>query len=224
MRKPRAIIYDDDEIILDLLTHFLLKRGYQVYAYKEPKVCPIYENKFENCSHLSPCADLMISDYQMPKMTGIELYQRQAMRGCSVDIKMKAVLSGSTDPSLVEQCTRLGCSFFKKPFRLPELVEWLSACEKHFDLSRPLNNRRENRRYCYKKDIEYFVNLTLQETYNGTTLDKSAAGLGLHIGNPLQTGDKIRILKGLEDAQLTGEVRWCRKHGENAYRVGLLLV
>lgn len=224
MRKPRILIYDDDPVILDLLKHLLLKRGYEVFAYREPKVCPLYETPGEQCAHHSPCADMMISDFEMPKMSGIELYQRQAQRGCAVDIRMKAILSGYTDPSLAEQCKSLRCAFLQKPFQFSELTEWLTACEERLDLSQPLNNRRESNRLGFQQDIVYTINFAPHITYPGTTLDKSTAGLGLHTVSPLRSGDTIKIVKGLENTQLTGEVRWCRKQGDESYRAGLLLV
>jgi CheY-like chemotaxis protein len=82
MRKPRAIIYDDDAVVLDMLTQYFVKRSYQVYSYNEPVVCPLYESLADSCENLAPCADVMISDFQMPKMKGTELFQRQAKRGC----------------------------------------------------------------------------------------------------------------------------------------------
>jgi CheY-like chemotaxis protein len=225
MRKPRVIIYDDDTIILDMLGRFFVKRGYEVYSYNEPVVCPLDEGLADSCANLSPCADVMISDFQMPKMTGIELFQRQAERGCRLDIKMKAIMSGYAGEDLASQYKDLGCSFFQKPFSMPALSVWLSERERHFDLSQQLNDRRANSRYEFKQDIEYCLHsASSQKKFIGITFDKSDDGLGIRIFKPLLIGEKILITKGLEVTHQTGDVKWCSKKGENIYRAGLRLL
>ena len=225
MRKPRVIIYDDDTIILDMLGHFFAKRGYEVCSYNRPTVCPPNEGLADSCENLSPCADVIISDYKMPEMTGIELLQRQSKRGCTIDSKMKAIMSGYADEGLMVQCRDLGCRFFEKPFALSELSNWLSECEKHFDLSQQLHDRRANSRYAFKQDIEYCLpSASSQEKFVGIAFDKSNDGLGIHIFNPLRTGEKIAITKGPEVTQLNWVVQWCSKKGENIYRAGLRLL
>jgi len=115
MRKPRAIIYDDESMILEVLEQFFARRGYEVFLYGSPVVCP-YENLFDSCSDLPRCADIIISDYNMPDMTGIELFQRQLSRGCKTDIKMKAIITGSCNEAILKHCKDLGCRYFQKPF------------------------------------------------------------------------------------------------------------
>jgi CheY-like chemotaxis protein len=153
MRNPRVIIYDDDTIILDMLGHFFVKRGYEVCSYNSPTVCPSHEGPADSCENLSPCADVIISDYKMPEMTGIERLQRQSKRGCTVESKRKAIMSGHAEEGLMAQCRDLGCRFFEKPFVLSELSDWLSECEKHFDLSQQLHDRRANSRYAFKQRL-----------------------------------------------------------------------
>ena len=138
MRRPRVMIYDDDQIVLDMLKLFFTGRGYEVLDYIEPVVCPLNKKPAESCDNFYPCADVIISDYQMPKMTGIELLQNQSKKGCKVDIKMKAIMSGCSDDKIISQCNSLGYSFFQKPFTFSKLSTWLSDLEKLFDLSQQL--------------------------------------------------------------------------------------
>ena len=224
MRKPRAIIYDDDAAILDILRQFLVKRGYEVYSYSGPVVCPLCEGLADSCEKHAPCADVMISDFQMPKMTGIELFQRQAEKGCKLDIKMKPIMSGYAGEDLASQYKDLGCRFFQKPFSIPALSGWLSEREKHFDLSQQLHDRRTSSRNDFKQDIEYSLKHASQEKFSGATFDKSNDGLGLRIFSPLRAGDEITIIKGLEAAHLKGVVKWCSKQSQSTYRSGLRLL
>ena len=132
------MLYDDDQIVLDMLKLFFTRRGYEVFDYIEPVVCPLNKKSAESCDNCHPCADMIISDYQMPKMTGIELLQNQSKRGCKVATKMKVIMSGYSDENIIAQCNELGYSFFQKPFTFSKLSAWLSEHEKHFDLSQQL--------------------------------------------------------------------------------------
>ncbi|MFZ2196302.1 MAG: response regulator [Thermodesulfovibrionales bacterium] len=218
MRKPRVIIFNDDTMLLELLEFYFDRWGYEVFSYQTPIVCSA-----GSCKSLASCADLVISDFKMPQMTGIELFQLQAQRGCRIDRKMKAIMSDYADGALLKQCKDLGYRFFGKPFDYSELYTWVSECEKHFDLSNQLVGK-PNKRYDFIQDIEYCLNASRpHEKLVGFTVNKSTEGLGLRVFNPLYAGQEITILNGLEAPNLKWTVIWCNKVGESAYRAGLRL-
>ena len=138
MRKPRAIIYDDEIVIVQMLERYFSKRGYEVLSYTEPNVCPLYEKCADSCTELNPCGDIVLTDLRMPKMTGIELLQRQAQRGCKIDTRNKAIMSAQFADEDERRIAGLDCSLFEKPFQLAVISNWINECEKRFDLSRPL--------------------------------------------------------------------------------------
>jgi CheY-like chemotaxis protein len=138
MRKPRAIVYDDNEVILQMLDSFLAKRGYEVLCFDGPSPCPIYSEDAKSCPKTHQCADVVITDLKMPRMTGIELLRQQADQGCKLDRRNKALISGYAGEEDFEAIRELGCAFFRKPFDFSELSEWLDECEKRMDLSSPL--------------------------------------------------------------------------------------
>jgi len=45
MRKRRAIIIDNEPVVLQLLVTYLSKRGYEVLSFHEPIVCPVFREK-----------------------------------------------------------------------------------------------------------------------------------------------------------------------------------
>jgi CheY-like chemotaxis protein len=217
------MIFADDLMLLELLGVFFSQSGYEVFSYNIPEVCPLHEGAVDG-ECLAPCADLVMSDFQMPKMTGIELLELQSRRGCRIDNKMKAIMSGYSGGELEAQSEESGYKLFKKPFTYEELSGWLRECEGQLDLSRQLGGKKINGRYDFKQDIEYQLNTAgPDKKFMGFTVNKSPDGLGLRVFNPLYAGQKIKIINGLEVPDLKGIVVWCSKVGENTYRAGLRL-
>jgi CheY-like chemotaxis protein len=92
----------------------------------------------DSCPQHNRCTDILITDNNMPDMTGIELLEIQHHGGCRLTSKNKALVTGNEDPVLQERAAALGCHFFLKPLSLTTLFAWLKECEERFDLSEPL--------------------------------------------------------------------------------------
>jgi DNA-binding response OmpR family regulator len=75
MRKRRAVVIDDEEIIVNLFKEFFSTRGYAVLPYTRPIVCPIRDETMKSCNTDYPCADIIITNFKMPRANGLELLQ-----------------------------------------------------------------------------------------------------------------------------------------------------
>lgn len=139
MRKRRVIIFDDEPVVLLVLEDFFTSRGYEVLTYGAPVDCPLYNGE-ESCRNEAPCGDIVLTDYQMPRMNGIELLQTQARRGCKLNSKNKALMTGFMDGEKAEAVQALGAAFFEKPLPLDVLGRWLDECEQRMDLSQPVGD------------------------------------------------------------------------------------
>lgn len=226
MRKPRAIIYDDDQLILEVMKLYFTRRGYEVFLYSSPVVCPFLKSPTDGCEYPYPCADILISDFKMPIMTGIELFQGQSKLGCKLEMKFKAIMTGYSDNySVISQCDDMGCKFFQKPVTFSQLSGWLGECEKLFDLSQQSGGKRIDIRYECIQAVEYCLHpVDKPEKLVGITVNKSNGGLGLRVFNPLSVGQKITISTELKVPYLQGTVMWCSKLSENIYSAGLRLL
>lgn len=179
MRKRRAILYDDDDIVLDLLQDFLSLRNYDVLTYRKPVFCPLY-GEISDCKNLSPCADIVMSDIRRPGQTGISMLQAQALKGCRVPPENKAVMSGYLDDEEQLRMKMLGCRFFQKPFLLDDISAWLEEREELVDLSQPLGTLRREKRS--------FINETItckaprhETTLTAVAVNTSPSGLCLKL-------------------------------------------
>jgi CheY-like chemotaxis protein len=221
MRKPRAIIFDDEIFVLNMLKDFFVMRGYEVLTFNDPSdICPVYATGGDSCRNGQPCGDVMITDFAMPGVNGVELLEFQAQRGCKLDIRNKSIMSGYIDDRNRERISALGCSFIQKPFTLYALTEWLSACEKRFDLQAPLASRRREERFDSDREVKFSISST-DQLYSGIAVNMSPSGLCLRIPAPLKREDTIRLHAGNFHTCQQATVRWVRQIDSNAYIAGV---
>jgi CheY-like chemotaxis protein len=219
MRKRRAILYDDDLIVLNVLKMFFELRDYEVIACREPVRCPVYDDGHQ-CANARPCADIILADYKMPKMTGIELLQVQAEMGCKVAARNKAIISGYFDSGSLETIRRMGCTAFEKPVTFEELEAWLEEREQGMDLSRPLGlKRKEERKECCD-DVSYQLERE-DEMLPAVLVNKSDSGFCISVRRPPEVKQVVNLVSGKFDPSRRLLVRWTKPSGEGAYLVGM---
>jgi DNA-binding response OmpR family regulator len=219
LRKLRVNIFDDDVSILKLLKGIMSMRDYEILTFERPVVCPIYGTKSNKCDTLNPCADIIITDYQMPQMSGLEMLLHQAQRGCKVDIRNKLVMSSDLDNKGQKMLEELGCTFFSKPFKSNELLAWLDGCEKRIDLSKPLGIIRKEDRYPVNIDIEYTYN-SAEKIYKATVINYSSSGLCLKVDTPLAKGQSIVIKTELPIDCKNASICWAKEMEPNFNTTG----
>ncbi len=222
MRKRRAIIFDDDIVITGLLKKFFILRDYDVVTYNEPLVCPIYLNRTE-CDTNGPCADIMIVDYRMPVMNGIELLKAQQTRKCGLIAKNKALVTGYADSLDRRAVEELGCAFFEKPLNFSRLAAWFDECEQRMHLSHPLGLLRRETRQPSTGDILFEAGPS-PAIQQGSLVNRSPSGLCIRTAVPLWPDQFLAV--HTPDRRFSGpaSVRWIREIENNCYLVGLQLM
>ena len=91
--KLRAFVFEDNDALRTTISSILEKRGYEVFSYSEPLLCPVYLDR--ECPHEHPCMDILITDVRMPNMTGLDFIENQRRYGCKAIVSNKAVISGA---------------------------------------------------------------------------------------------------------------------------------
>jgi CheY-like chemotaxis protein len=136
--RLRVVVVDDEEMIRSLTSSVLEARGYEVIACSEPLFCPIYLDSRCSCPQHQPCCDIIITDINMPNMTGLEFIENQKKNGCKVP--NMAIMSGAWTEAEIDQAKGLNCRIFNKPLKIVEIDRWLDECEKSTDSNRKLSD------------------------------------------------------------------------------------
>ncbi len=221
MRKRRALVFDQEEIVLYLFKNLFTTLGYDVLTFAEPAICPLYHDDADACGQEHACADVMFTALKMPRMTGVEFLELQAARGCRMTGGNKALISESIDENNHRRLETLGSAFFQKPVDFAAVSNWLASCEKRIDLARPLATRRKQER----RTTNYKITCTKggnDDILQATVIDISKSGLCIRLENPLLTGQEIRIGTGLPHGCRSARVVWVSQNADGTYLAGLV--
>jgi len=135
--RPRVLIFEDNDILRSSLKYILDERGYEVFTFSKPKMCQAFDSVHHTCPADYACADVIISDVNMPTKTGLDLIKERQQKGCKV--KYRALMSADWTDSDLKSARELGCYIFHKPFDLKKMLQWLDDCLGELDPERTLS-------------------------------------------------------------------------------------
>jgi DNA-binding response OmpR family regulator len=136
--RPRVLLFEDNDMLRSTLELILDERGYEVFAFANPGLCQVFDSVDHNCPADNACADIILSDVNMPSKTGLELIKERRQRGCKV--KYRALMSGDWTDADLKYAHELGCQIFHKPFSIKELLKWFDDCVEKIKFERKLSD------------------------------------------------------------------------------------
>lgn len=162
----------------------------------------------------------MLSDFQMPGMNGLELLKQQKEKGCRLDMRNKAIMSGFINEDEADMKIQgLGCAYFKKPFLLSELAAWIRVCEERIPLSVSVGPPRKEKRN--PVDIPVAFSLPSRpERFSGVVTNVSSAGFCLTTDQALSENDFLTVNADLPISCCKAAVRWIKQLENTSYMVG----
>lgn len=115
--RPRALVVDDEPAFREVLTVFLEGQGFEVRLASDGPTGLAAFN--------AEPFDLLLVDFQMPGMTGLEMAAEVRRTNPQIPIALITGLAGTLEAEAVAQAgiTRT----FPKPFDLNELANWLQS-------------------------------------------------------------------------------------------------
>ncbi len=128
--KLRILVLDDDVKIRELLQTALSSKGHDVKTLTDPTEFPFVMRENCPCEPGNNCADVLIADIVMPNMDGIDFYKKLTVSGCQpLKNSNVAIMSGYLTIHYMNELNKLNIQYFRKPFQLSELYEWIEECE-----------------------------------------------------------------------------------------------
>jgi FixJ family two-component response regulator len=124
-KKLKVIIFEHDQTILNRFKGLFNFKGHDVLSYSEPDTCPLLTDMQCDCPKDSPCADVLIADMQMGKMSGLEFFEHQRKKGCKTPDGNKLLLGEEITAEQQRAIKNLGCGFIKKPFNAYDVANWV---------------------------------------------------------------------------------------------------
>lgn len=134
----RALVFEDNDQIRNIVIEFLERNGFEVYSFSEAGSCPLFLEKKCPCPSKHACVDVILADINMPGITGLEFIDNQVKKGCKV--KNIGVMSGAWNNNQIEQANKLKVHIIHKPFKMKDFVSWLEDCKSKIDPERVLSN------------------------------------------------------------------------------------
>lgn len=109
--KPRILVVDDEESIREFLEIMLKKEGYEITTAEDGQVALDLMKK--------KSFDMVISDMQMPNVTGMELLKK--VKEQSPDIVFMMITAFATTETAVEAMKIGAFDYITKPFKIDEV-------------------------------------------------------------------------------------------------------
>ncbi len=134
--KFRVILLDDNEEIRSVLSKILATRRYEIFAFSNPAICSLQIVPECRCNANQTCTDIIVSDIDMPNMTGLDFIENQKKKNCKC--KHIVLMSCNWAEQDLLRAQELDCKTFPKPFPFQEFYEWLDEVERSIESTREL--------------------------------------------------------------------------------------
>ncbi len=125
--RLRAVIFDDDASLRQVLWSLCDRRGYEIFTFPDPGVCPLHIMDGCPCAPGIICTDIILSDLRMPLVQGLDFVEALSLKNCAAP--HIALMSGAWSEADEARAARLECQVFHKPFSVAEVEAWLTKVE-----------------------------------------------------------------------------------------------
>jgi CheY-like chemotaxis protein len=121
--RLRILLFEDNLLVRSALRNALSKQGWEVLSYPDPDFCPLRQWPSCRCREAEVCADVLVTDFEMPHIDGLEFARELLEKGCR--IQHLAMLSETEDQNALTRARDLGFRLFSKSEGVPALLQWL---------------------------------------------------------------------------------------------------
>lgn len=130
MAQRRALLLEDDPLNRNLFTDVMSLEGLWVDAYASP-LHYLHSVQQEGKQNGLPQQDgpadydYILTDKNMPGMSGLEFLDHLEEIGCSLNKQCIAIISGDWTESEKQQARDKGYRVLKKPYQIDDILDWI---------------------------------------------------------------------------------------------------
>ncbi len=121
--KRYAVLVEDDIFMIDTLTEFLRRQGYDPMSFVNAEAALEFLQDFQ------PSADeqieVLITDFSLPRYSGLDILRR--VRACNLQIPVIVISAGMTSIQTQQALKEGAAAILSKPFTLAVLAETIQS-------------------------------------------------------------------------------------------------
>ena len=120
------LIIEHEDHVRNELGSYSERLGYKPILISDPLICKAANSELKQCPTKKPCAEFLLIDKDCPAIDGLSLIELQTRKGCSVQIKQKALMASKLTDEENEKAFTLGCHVISKSVTFQDLERWLN--------------------------------------------------------------------------------------------------
>jgi DNA-binding response OmpR family regulator len=132
MFNKTVLVVDDEPDIRELLAYNLSKEGYNVKTFPNPVNCLEYIRSAE--------PDIILSDWLMPEMDGLEFCRKLKLNNRFKDIPLIMITCKADEADIVTALEIGADDYLIKPFRIKELISRMKKIIRNHEITRRIVN------------------------------------------------------------------------------------
>jgi len=122
----KALLLEDNPGWREIITEILTISHIEVEAHNDP-TC--FLKKTDKCPVDDACVDFILTDNQMPHMTGLDFLEKLEQMECKIPASHKAIISGNFSFECQQRIEKLGIQSFDKPCSISKIHSWLEEID-----------------------------------------------------------------------------------------------
>jgi CheY-like chemotaxis protein len=132
VKSMKIVLVDDDPMVLLTLSALFQRKGHSVVTFDNPLSCPMFTQPHGSCFPDSICPDIIITDFDMPEVSGATFIETIFNKGCRCRHVAMHTGVGVSDHDM-RRLAKYGTRFFTKPLDFAEFDAWMMLRERAYD-------------------------------------------------------------------------------------------
>ena len=223
MRKPRVILFNDEEEKKSSLRQFFAARGYETTVVTQRELCPFFGKKGASagtCGRL--CCDIAVIAEKGPPRDANDVLASLLHHDCALKPRHTAIISEMITDEQRKSIEATGAAVFRNPLNLDEFEVWVRSCQEGMDFTVPRAVMRDApRQICSPAAKVHYRVLPGGTEGQARGLNLSSCGICIRAPQELKPRQVIHLWSEEPLLSEDAEVRWIQPGRDGTLLAGL---